>query len=151
MPRRISLILVLPLLLAACSRSPVSGGYRIYVTNERSGDLSIIDAATYQVVATVPLGKRPRGIHASPDRQTIYVALSGSPFAPPGVDESKLPPPDKTADAIGVFDVRENKIVRLITAGSDPEEFDLSKDGTLLYCSNEDVGLTSIVDVATGK
>src|SRR5204862_1263851 len=83
--------------------------------------------------------------------QTIYVALSGSPIAPPGVDESKLPPPDKTADAIGVVDVRQNKLLRLIHAGSDPEEFDLSKDGMLLYCSNEDAGLTSIVDIATGK
>jgi len=35
------------------------------------------------VIATIPLGKRPRGIHASPDRKTIYVALSGSPIRGP--------------------------------------------------------------------
>jgi len=148
--QRISLFVTLPLVLAACS-GVAQSGYRVYVTNERSGDLSVIDPATQEVVSTVPLGKRPRGIHASPDRKTIYVALSGSPFAPPGVDESKLPPPDKKADAIGVFDVRQSKLLRLITAGSDPEEFDLNKDGTLLYCSNEDVGLTSIVEIATGN
>src|SRR5215475_11582550 len=101
----------LSFLLTCCGgtgalRAP-AGDYRIYVTNERSGDLSIIDAATHEVTATIPLGKRPRGIHASLDRKTIYVALSGSPIAPPGVDESKLPPPDKSADGIGVFDVRE--------------------------------------------
>ena len=150
--QRISLFLTLPFVLTACgAASRPEGGYRVYVTNERSGDLSVIDPATRQVIATVPLGKRPRGIHASPDGLTIYVALSGSPIAGPGVDESKLPPPDKKADAIGVFDVRQNKLSRLIPAGSDPEEFDLSKDGTLLYCSNEDVGLTSVVDIATGK
>src|SRR5262245_15475895 len=96
---------------------PASSPYRIYVTNERSGDLSVIDGATYEVVATVPLGKRPRGIHASPDGQFIYVALSGSPIAPPGVDESTLPPPDKKADAIGVFDVKQNRLLTLIHAG----------------------------------
>jgi YVTN family beta-propeller protein len=149
MTQRIVLVIAL-FLLTACNATPREN-YRIYVTNERSGDLSIIDSATLQVVATVPLGKRPRGIHASPDGQTIYVALSGSPIAPPGVDESKLPPPDKTADAIGVFDVRQNKLVRSIPAGSDPEEFDLNNDGTLLYCSNEDVGLMSIVDIASGN
>jgi YVTN family beta-propeller protein len=58
------------------------GAYRIYVTNEFSGDLSIIDSVTMEVVSTVPLGKRPRGVHASPDGETIYVALSGSP---PGI------------------------------------------------------------------
>ena len=69
----------------------------IYVTNETGGDMSVIDAATNAVVATIPLGKRPRGIVASPDRTLLYVALSGSPIGGPNVDESKLPPPDRSA------------------------------------------------------
>src|SRR5689334_12975200 len=80
------------------AEAPKPDGYRIYVSNERSGDLSIIDSTTQTVIATTPLGKRPRGIHASPDGKTIYVALSGSAIGGPGVDESKLPPPDKKAD-----------------------------------------------------
>ena len=118
------------LLMGGCSRSssrPGEKDYHIYVTNEASGDMTVIDSSTLEVAATIPLGKRPRGIHASPDGKTIYVALSGSPIAGPGVDESKLPPPDKSADGIGVFDVRQNKLVRLIQSGSDPENFDLSK------------------------
>ena len=126
-------------------------GFRVYVTNENSGDLSVIDASTLEVLATVPLGKRPRGIHASPDGKTIYVALSGSPIAGPGVDESKLPPPDKTADGIGVFDVRQNKLLRLIQSGSDPENFDLSRDGRYIFVSNEDDSKASMIDVASEK
>mgnify|MGYP003335382373 CR=1 FL=1 len=57
------------------------GDFSLNVTNERSGDLSVIDSETHSVVATVPLGKRPRGIHASPDGKLIYVALSGSPIS----------------------------------------------------------------------
>ncbi|HZL56381.1 MAG TPA: hypothetical protein VFC21_04840, partial [Bryobacteraceae bacterium] len=57
-----------------------SNQFKLYVTNQVSGDMTIIDSADYHVIATVPLGKRPRGIHASPDRKTIYVALSGSPI-----------------------------------------------------------------------
>ena len=127
------------------------GAYRIYVTNETSGDMTIIDSTNFDVVGTVPLGKRPRGIHASPDRRTIYVALSGSPSAPPGVDESTLPPPDHSADGIGAFDIAQNKITRMIQSGNDPENFDLSKDGTLLFVSNEDDALASIIDIADGK
>ena len=108
----------------AATKAPAdSSAFRLYVTNEVSGDMTVIDSATYRVIATVPLGKRPRGIHASPDRKTIYVALSGSPIAGPGVDESTLPPPDKSADGIGVFDVAQNKMVRMIKGGSDPENF----------------------------
>ncbi len=112
--------------------------------------MTVIDSATYNVIATVPLGKRPRGIHPSPDRKTIYVALSGSPIAGPDVDESTLPPPDKSADGIGVFDVAQNKIVRVIKGGSDPENFDVSKDGTQLFISNEDDAAVSVVDIASG-
>ena len=130
---------------------PESNAPRIYVTNEVSGDLTVIDSGTYKVLATVPLGKRPRGIHASPDHKTLYVALSGSPIAGPDVDESTLPPPDKSADGIGVFDVAQNKLVRTIHGGSDPENFDISKDGKQLYISNEDVSAVSIVDIASGN
>lgn len=154
------------LLTTSCARGPAAppttssptpaipewkSGYRVFVTNEASGDLSIIDGATLEVLATVPLGKRPRGIHASPDGRTIYVALSGSPAAPPGVDESTLPPPDKSADGIGVFDVAQNKLVRVIAGGSDPEEFDVSRDGQLLFVSNEDTSSASFIEIATGK
>jgi YVTN family beta-propeller protein len=130
---------------------PKPGAYRVYVTNERSGDLSIIDSANNEVIASVPLGKRPRGIHASLDGKTIYIALSGSPIAGPGIDESKLPPPDKKADGIGVFDVEAKKLVKVIASGSDPEDFDLSKDGKLIYISNEDAAAVSVVDLAEGK
>ncbi len=130
---------------------PDSGAPRIYVTNEVSGDMTVIDSGNRAVIATVPLGKRPRGIHASPDHKTLYVALSGSPIAGPDVDESTLPPPDKSADGIGVFDVAQNKVVRVIPGGSDPENFDLSKDGKQVYISNEDISAMSIVDIASGK
>src|ERR1035441_302952 len=105
-------VFVLIFLCAITSLSQKAGDwshFRIYVTNEKSADLRVIDAATLQVIATVPLGKRPRGIHASPDRHFLYMTLSGSPLAGPGVDESKLPPPDKTADGIGVFRSEERR------------------------------------------
>src|SRR5690242_2448045 len=54
---------------------------RVYVTNEASGDISVIDPATQSVIATVKVGKRPRGLKVSPDGTMLYVALSGSPNA----------------------------------------------------------------------
>jgi YVTN family beta-propeller protein len=84
-----------------------AGSYHVYITNERSGDLTIIDSVTNDVVATVPLGKRPRGIHVSPDKKTIYVALSGSPIAVLEWTNPSSSPADKTADGIGVFDIAE--------------------------------------------
>ena len=135
----------------ACGNQTASHGYRVYVSNEGSGDLTIIDPVKMEPIATVPLGKRARGIHASPDGKLIYVALSGSPFAPPGVDESTLPPPDKSADGVGVFDIAQQKMLRKVPGGSDPEQFAVSKDGKLLYVSNEDAAGLSFVDPTNGQ
>lgn len=157
---------VLTLLTPACSKPPAGSGeaksappaaaqkpsgYRIYVTCETSGDLAIIDSNTMSVTSTVKLGKRPRGVHPNPDGSIIYVALSGSPPEGPGVDESKLPPPDKTADGIAAFDVKSNKVSRVLQAGSDPENFDVSADGKTIFVSNEDASGVSFIDIASGK
>jgi YVTN family beta-propeller protein len=124
---------------------------RIYVTNEASGDLSVIDVTSQSVVATIPVGKRPRGIRVSPDKSALYVALSGSPIAGPGVDESTLPPPDRRADGIGVVDTASNKLLRILTSGHDPEQLDVTADGRRLFVSNEDAAKTTIIDIASGK
>ncbi len=47
---------------------------RAYITNERSGDVTIIDIAEQRVAGTIAVGSRPRGIQASPDGTRIYVA-----------------------------------------------------------------------------
>jgi YVTN family beta-propeller protein len=140
--------------------------FEICVSNERSGDITVLDGATWKVVATVPVGKRPRGIIASPDGKTVYVALSGTPISgPPQLDAQGNPilhkggdddddddkKADKSADGIAVVDLFSRKFQRKLHVGSDPEQFALSKDGTRLYVSNEDVATASILNVGTGK
>jgi YVTN family beta-propeller protein len=141
-------------------------GYEVYVTNERSGDVTVIGGADFKVAATVPVGKRPRGIHVSPNGKTVYVAVSGTPIeAPPQIDANGNPVfakkqskdddddanADKAADGIALLDVGSKKFVKKINAGSDPEEFALSKDGRRIYISNEDVKTASVISIATAK
>jgi YVTN family beta-propeller protein len=123
---------------------------RVYVSNETAGTVAVIDGVTAEVLATIPVGKRPRGLRLSRDGMLLYVALSGSPIAGPGVDESKLPPADRSADGIGVLDLASRKVVRTIPSGQDPEAFDLSPDGRRLFISNEETAEVSVVDVASG-
>jgi YVTN family beta-propeller protein len=123
---------------------------RIYVSDEVAGDLSIIDSKTL-AATSIHLGKRARGIHSSHDGKFIYVALSGSPIGGPNVDESKLPPPDHTADGIAEFDIAQNKVVRTLQAGTDPENFVVAPDDKTIYVSNEDADGVSFLDIASGK
>jgi YVTN family beta-propeller protein len=129
----------------------LSGSERLYVSDETGGNVVIVDPQQESVVARIAVGKRPRGIQVSPDHKRVYVALSGSPIGGPNVDESKLPPPDRRYDGIGVVDLASQKLINTYQSGADPETFALSHDGKVLYVSNEDVGQLSAVDLTTGK
>jgi YVTN family beta-propeller protein len=136
------------MLACACGKSPTRAK-RAYVSNETDGTVSVIDLAAQRVIATIHVGKRPRGLHVSRDGHRLYVALSGSPRGGPGVDESKLPPADRSADGIGVVDLDKLELVKTIASGQDPESFDLVGDGQLVV-SNEETAEVSLVDVASG-
>ena len=167
-PARVALpaILASALIAAPGISAPAAPTYQVYVTNEKSGDLTVINGSDFSVAATIPVGKRPRGIHVSPDGKTVYVALSGTPIeAPPqidahgnpifakktGADDDDDSNADKAADGIGVVDVATRSLKTKLNAGSDPEEFDLSKDGRHIYISNEDIKTASVINIATGK
>jgi len=137
-----------------------SSKFWVCVSNERSGTVSIIEGGTQRVIATIPVGKRPRGIHPSPDGKTLYVAVSGSPITgPPKLDSKGAPifeptkeeDTDRSADGIGVIDLTAKKFLRKLPAGADPEKFAVAKDGQRLYVSNEDVATASVVNIADGK
>src|SRR5450631_1749291 len=119
-----------------------SGDYQVYVSNEKSGDITVISGGDFKVIATIPAGKRPRGIHASPDGKIVYVALSGTPIEPPPQLDANGNPilhknqtaddddaTDKAADGLGIVDAVQKKFLRKISVGSDPEQFAISKDG----------------------
>ena len=84
MIRRLSAdLLALPFCWRYRRRSAAAPSHEIYVTNELSGDLTIINGDTLKVDATIPLGKRPRGIETTRDGKHLFVALSGSPIQGP--------------------------------------------------------------------
>ncbi len=154
---RVCLVAVATVIVSSCSRDQkaapepaVAAATVLYVSDESGGDIAVIDPASAQVVATIPVGKRPRGVKVSRDGKLLYVALSGSPNAGPGVDESKLPPADRSADGVGVVDLTTRKLLRILPSGQDPETFDLSADGKVLYVSNEETAELTALDLDTG-
>jgi YVTN family beta-propeller protein len=129
-------------LLLALASAPAAAaqGPLLYVSNELSRDVSVVDAATRRVVATIPVGERPRGIQLSPDGRQVYVALSDDQ---PTVQSGR--------DAIAVIDVRTRRVVARYPVGTDPEQFGVTPDGATLYASNEDAGTASATDLRTRK
>src|SRR5689334_88203 len=81
-----------------------------YVSNERDGTITVIDVATDEVVSTIRVGGRLRGIHLSANGKTLYVAMT----YPSNQRESDT-------DKIVALDPATGKITARYDAGSDPE------------------------------
>src|SRR5262249_61741975 len=105
---RLFVSLMLWIVLAGLMRGEPPS-YLVFVSNERSGDVTVIDGATDSVVGTFPVGKRPRGIHATPDGRRVFVTLSGSPRLAPGLGENREPA-DKSADGLRVIKPAAHKL-----------------------------------------
>lgn len=104
------------LLVAAILGAP---SFRVYVSNEKSDDITVIDGDTLEAVARIPVGKRPRGIKGSPDGKLLYVAISGTPIGG-ALQKETLHAGDRGQDGIAVVDLAAGKAVRRIKAGSSP-------------------------------
>lgn len=124
---------------------------RAYVSNEDEHTVTVIDTDRNAVVATVQVGKRPRGIQVSHDGATVYVALSGLPKCPPSVpdEECEKLERDLKADGIAALDTKTLKVTKVYQAGSDPEQFDISPDGRL-FVANEDAATATVLDLKSG-
>lgn len=125
---------------------------RAYVSNEDGQSVSVIDTGTDKVVATIQVGKRPRGLKLSPDGLALYVAVSGLPKCPPSVPDAECAKleRDLRADGIARIDTNTLKLTGVLKSGSDPEQFDISRDGRRLYVSNEDSAQATVLDTRSG-
>jgi gliding motility-associated-like protein len=104
-------------------------GSRLYVINDQSSNVMVIDVATATVIATIPVEQTPRGCELSPDGNTLYVTNAFGP-------------------TISVINTSTNTVTQTIPCGANPAGINISPDGKILYVVTTP-GLESI-STATG-
>ncbi len=118
-------------------KAPELSSLLIYVTNENSNNVSVINRQSGNIAATVMVGRKPRGIAISrrAERLRVYVANSGS---------NSISVIDPTTHAI------ENEIP--IRFGREPESIavaTVSSGQELLFVANIGSNTVSVVDTTT--
>ena len=107
-----------------------AGTGQIFVSNERSSELTILDQ-TDTVIKQIKTCGRPRGMRFTPDRTKLIVACGSD-------------------NTIAVYAIDTQKLVKRFRNVPDPETFDLHPNGHDLYSSNEDDSEATLIDIDTG-
>src|SRR5437764_216344 len=81
-----------------------ASAFMAYVSNEKSNTVSIIDTSRWEVVRTIKVGQRPRGIEITRDQKYVLVAVGDD-------------------DTIEIIDMKTNEIAGTLPSGPDPESF----------------------------
>jgi len=106
-------------------------GTTVYVSNFDSGNVSVIDASTNMVIATIAVGGGPVGVAVSPDGTTVYVVSNNT-------------------DSVFVIDTATNMVVGdSIPVGSTPENIVITPDGSTAYVTNFGSNNITVIDTAT--
>ena len=117
---------ILVLSCVAAFASPAAAN-KVFVSNEKSNTVTVIDSDSWEVLAEFNAGNRPRGIGISPDGAHVYVCASDD-------------------DTIRVFDAETYEELWTLPSGPDPELFTLHPSGNPLYVANEDDNLVTVID-----
>ena len=117
MAARLCTGLIIVVLLAAAPGMAIAASGRIYVTNEKSSNITVLDGKSYKVVRSFKTCKRPRGVHFSKDRKQFYVGCADD-------------------NVIAVYETATAKLVKRIRGIEEPETFDLAPDGEALGLFN---------------
>ena len=102
----------------------------VYVTNSNDGSLSVIDASTDTVVATIAVGDKPWAVAVSTDGSTAYVSNSQS-------------------NDVSVVDLRTRKVRATVVVGVRPCDLLLSPDGRFLDVVVYAVNVVAVIDTST--
>ena len=173
-PTRISVLFALLACLASTAsfaQAPTQGA--LLVVTKQTHALAIVDGATLQVIAHVPIGEDPHEVVVGPDNRTAYISNYGEATlhtlaVVDLVAQKPLPPIDLTplvgahglklhdqtlwftaegSKALGTLDPATGHITSVLGTGQDKTHLVwVSRDGAKIVASNAGSGTLSIFD-----
>lgn len=107
-------------------------GKHLYVAENLSNKVAVIDLASKQVVAKIEVGEYPYDCLVAPDGKRVYVSNWG-------------------ARNVGVIDTATNKVIGAIATGDHPNDLEITRNGKTLYVANANSNTVSVIDTIQMK
>jgi YVTN family beta-propeller protein len=155
-------------------RDPHRRRSTLYIAARDSHEVIALSRDTFEIIARIPVGKRPMGLAARPDGDRVYVACAGS-HTIEVIDGATRKVLDKTSlthgaaptdvvlrparNTLFVAASGLDQVIRIdapslqqtgeASVGRDPQRLALSRDGRRLFVMSVQSGRVDILDTAT--
>ncbi|HWU38572.1 MAG TPA: cytochrome D1 domain-containing protein, partial [Candidatus Acidoferrum sp.] len=121
---------------------------KIYVADEKGDTVSVIDAATFAKVATIPVGREPHNVQVSPDGKLAWVTNNGERQKTEqhkGMAKAEHESMGSPGQIWGI-DTATDAVVAKVAVGKHPAHVVLTPDGRFAYVTNSGENTVSVVD-----
>jgi YVTN family beta-propeller protein len=107
-----------------------SSARRVYVANHDADSLSVLDAVSHNLLATVPVGDGPNGVAYNSANDRIYVA-------------------NRNSNSVSVLRASDYALVKTVAVGQTPDGVAVNPITNRIYVANFGDNTVSIIDGAT--
>jgi len=107
-------------------------GKRLYVLCDQSGQVRVLDAATYAVIKNIPVGEVPRGFSLSPRGDRLYVANTWD-------------------DTLSVIDTQSLEVAHTWPVVGEPTSVIADRAGKYLFVADRISNDIAVLDAHTGE
>ena len=125
----------------------------VYVADEGSDTVSVLDGATFKRVATVAVGRSPHNVQVSPDGRSAWVTNEGASRKAEGHGSASGDEHGKGGERgeLWAIDTGKRTIAAKVPVGRHPAHVVLTPDGRFAYVTNGGDSTVSIVDTEARK
>jgi len=108
-------------------------GQFVYVANDLSDAVSVIDTASNSIVATILVRRSPVDVAVSPNGRFVYIVHN------------------EFDGFVSVIDTASNSVVATTPVGHRPNDVAVNPNGQFVYVSNSASGTMSVIDTTTNS
>lgn len=126
---------------------------KVYVADEEASTISVIDAATFKKIGSIPVGQGPHNVQVALDGKLVWVTNNGGP----ATAAEKTPHEGMAisahgakvgAGAVWAIDTASNAVVAKVPVGMHPAHVVVAQDGHYAYVTNGGENTVSVVDTS---
>ena len=130
---------------------------KVYVADEEESTVSVIDAASFKKIRSIPVGQGPHNVQVAPDGKLVWVTNNGEPGkavekpAHEGMPKSGGGGAMAGGGAVWAIDTATDTVVAKVAVGMHPAHVVVAPDGRHAYVCNGGENTVSVVDISAQR